>query len=74
MTVFGGDGSDVLLTQRDAAPAIELTLDGGAGADELGGEAAFLRGGDGDDFVDVAARTTARSISAPATTASGGSR
>ena len=51
MTVFAGAGNDVLFEADDAAAHIELTLDGGAGRDELGGGAEILRGGDGDDVV-----------------------
>ena len=53
LTVFGGDGDDVIEASGVAAGAIGLVLDGGAGDDIIiGGEGDdVLIGGDGDDVL-----------------------
>jgi Ca2+-binding RTX toxin-like protein len=54
LEVDGLDGADTLAAQNGLASLTKLTLDGGAGGDDLhGGDGAdLLLGGDGDDTVD----------------------
>jgi Ca2+-binding RTX toxin-like protein len=54
LTVNGGAGNDTLNGSTLLAPAVTLSLDGGAGNDRLLGGAGneILLGGDGNDFID----------------------